>query len=730
MTTISLFTSVSYVRPKSYAEGALSAISHFFYLGGIRAKVIIKDEVQLEPGKISCRAMTLKVASFVLLFPLTLTLLAINLGLRYQHNFTVISPSTIQPKKELHIPHECPTIIEIGNDEVFISSDPHASTFYTRQAILSDVDKNLSITLSKDQAQVISATLSTQKGDEEPFLEIHQKPKESSHSVATVTAQNVESVGQQVLVPPSLVESHSQLSEKSPSSTTSLDEMPVKHSKAISSEKVGPLLLDKEVQPISLDKFKETLKYFSSYEKDPEEIAAELFENIPQHLELTVLTDFIFNECRPYSILDLLNAILIAYPSFTLSPYDQIRKAIVADEDHTLNNNSLIALLKEQSLEKDEERLTACYNLAYRLNHPYIYRLSRTPILSSDYNLNFLWVNLNPQDRIEDTAQNIFGDGLNSSENAECIKDPKVLRTTEENEKSLENEELENWKKVKKSFTYRISKWADVNPGAQINLWYDSALVTQKAQKKTFEMMRDISKSRGVNLRLRDIRQLSNISGEIGNCFHPGTQVYYRVDLLKALIADHMMSSSEESAQYCIVSDIDVEPMSPEQMFDQRTVDYLSTNGYVFNKIGFDNFENSFFIFNKAIKDIQKIHNKSIIQRAASTIAKLREYSIKTVFRDEFILGAQSVFNLYRIFRRKMKERSGMAPRKVVKCPTSQFNFGGSFSKSDYQSETFRFIGASDIPYTINGRNFDARRNKEKQIAKLIKWKAEPLTIS
>lgn len=242
--------------------------------------------------------------------------------------------------------------------------------------------------------------------------------------------------------------------------------------------------------------------------------------------------------------------------------------------------------------------------------------------------------------------------------------------------------------------------------------------------------MKSISESRGVNFKLRDIRQLPNIGGEIGNSLHPGTQVYYRVDLLKALIADHMISSSEESAKYCIVSDIDVEPMTPQQMFDQRTVNYLSSNGYVFNRVSlFNDFENSFFIFNKENESLQKIHHETIIKRTAANITSLRQHPIGTSLRPDYILDAQFVFKQYSNFRRRMKEIDDELadPRKVVKCPKSQFNCGGNFSKSDYQAEIFRFIGDSNIPYTINGRNFE--NDGEGQIEELIKWKAEPLPL-
>ena len=62
-----------------------------------------------------------------------------------------------------------------------------------------------------------------------------------------------------------------------------------------------------------------------------------------------------------------------------------------------------------------------------------------TPVLASDYSLNFLWVNLNPQDRIQDIAQNIFKDGLNLSENAEYQAARELQAATEERIRRLEH---------------------------------------------------------------------------------------------------------------------------------------------------------------------------------------------------------------------------------------------------------------------------------------------------
>ncbi len=487
-----------------------------------------------------------------------------------------------------------------------------------------------------------------------------------------------------------------------------------------------------EVAPHLLEKFVKELRRLFTRGKNQQQIARELSQCIPVGLQSQEVVNLIFENCHKVNILPLLDAAVAAHSSFALSPYDIIRKAIVADTQHLLTNSSFMAMMREHGLDSQEDKMQACYDLAYRMNHPNIYRISATPTLPSDYTLNFLWVNLNPQDRILGVAQNIFGEGLNNAENAECIQHPDELRRREQAEPSSVPEEHENWEKIKRSVTYRISRWADMHPNAQINMWYDSALVTQRAQQNTSAMMRSISQSRGVNLRLRDIRQLPLCRDEIASSLHPGTQLYYRVDISKASIADYMISAPQERAKYCVVSDIDIAPMAPAQIFDQRTVDYLSSNGYVFNRVGLFNFENSFFIFNREKANLQKNHNETVIQATREAITSLREFPINTCFRPDGMLGAQCVFNRYSQFRTEMGERVGLgveerAPRKVVTCPRSQFEFGGDFPESDYRAETFRFIGSSNIPYTRKGRN--PQRYGEAQISELINWTAQPLPV-
>jgi hypothetical protein len=175
--------------------------------------------------------------------------------------------------------------------------------------------------------------------------------------------------------------------------------------------------------------------------------------------------------------------------------------------------------------------------------------------------------------------------------------------------------------------------------------------------------------------------------------------------------------------------------MAPQQMFDQRTITYLSSIGYVFNRVSFlGNFENSFFIFNKESTTLKKNHYKNIIESTNYSIDDLRLYEKDAKIRPACLLDSQFVFKKYRLFRFDMNEPCSWddsyalkVPRKVVKCPESQFNAGGKFSDFDHQTETFRFIGDDKVPYTKNGRNFGC--SNEQQIPELIEWKADPLSL-
>jgi hypothetical protein len=490
--------------------------------------------------------------------------------------------------------------------------------------------------------------------------------------------------------------------------------------------------------------FKKKLYSIDTSRADSETIAKKLFNIMPTSMELEDVVNIEFKQ-SPKDAPNLIKAIRLKHPSFTLSTINQMRVAIVEDKQYMLTNQSLFEMIPISESEGfDKNKLNLCYDLAYRLYHPYIYHPAEQPVTANQYTLNFLWVNLNPQDRIANIAQNIFKDGQDLAENAACLTDPDRLRQYEKEEAFLDSATLKNWENIKNSFTYRLSKWADIHPSTEMNLWYDSALVTAQARDKTSEMLKGISYSRGVRLQLRDIRALPRLDSdniyrldrldEIPLSLHPGTPLYYRVDILKALIADHMINPKEqEGKKYCVMSDIDVTPINAKQMFNQRTLDFLNTKGYVLQAIELWNYENSFFIFNRDHPELSRIHSNMIVNAIESQISSLRKYPLGKTFDSELILNSQCVYRKYWQFDDKMREVIGpeynrqihkIKPRIIVQSPSSQFILS-SFSGSDHRAESFRFIGISSIPYTKGGRNFE-KGKEESPIEALMHWNAEP----
>jgi len=223
-----------------------------------------------------------------------------------------------------------------------------------------------------------------------------------------------------------------------------------------------------------------------------------------------------------------------------------------------------------------------------------------------------------------------------------------------------------------------------------------------------------ISHANGVNLQLRDIRLLTNIPEEIRHALHPGTPVYFRVDLLKALIADYMITSPEEEAECCVVTDGDVMPMNAEHLFDQRTRGYLKETGHVFQRMNDVAIENSFFIFNRKHPDLAVVHKRMIIGE------------VRAAIRTGATMDSQFVYKKYWDFTVRM-DQLFIRSRKSVLSPTSQFKNGDFPPSSDHRSETFCFILTSKIPRTLNGRNYHNNKEGASPIPALVNWKEEPL---
>lgn len=361
------------------------------------------------------------------------------------------------------------------------------------------------------------------------------------------------------------------------------------------------------------------------------------------------------------------------FEGYELTPVQEVYMRLTRDFRHELDNEWLENASLDAGLDGPDNLM---YILANRVGSLNIWRPADRVI--DDYSINLLWVNYMPQDRHADDAQHIFGDGLS-------------------------NDTLNK-------FIIRLTEWRRLNPDAEINLWFDSALVTENAYLNTKSILDDI------DVNLRDIRVLPNVPKMIQRSLHPITQIYYRVDILKILIGDYLFN---ESKRYAVITDVDVVPMDVDRLFDYATLHMLDKYGYVFTNSGLGSFENSFFIFDTTHLDVKDIH---------------RQYMIDDVERDfndmintwtDKVYNYDNVFNKYPDFQKAIGEsrRSDM-PRKPVDVPESQFNFGMySLNDLDFRSEQFRFTPRLvNIPLITRGERLEMDWLRE--------FVPEPLDIS
>jgi len=294
------------------------------------------------------------------------------------------------------------------------------------------------------------------------------------------------------------------------------------------------------------------------------------------------------------------------------------------------------------------------------------------------YSINLLWVNLNPQDREANRAENIFGDGLSSNKQDEFIAATK--------------------------------KWRALNPNTPCYLWFDSALVTQTALEKTKAVFDEI------DVKLRDVRTLPNLQGELLCAMHPGIPVYFRVDVLKEVIGSYL---AEKESKYVVYTDLDVEPMDSASLFDEETKSHLEKHSYVYNKQGLRGIENSFFIFKSS--EFLQTHKSKFLKIVSDRIKKLRVQAGPGI-PSQYLLTSHAVFDDLVKFLEAQESTPESKPRKWVACPPSQFDFGGDFGKKDHRAEQASFHGRATFPYSHYGRGGPFR-----EIPLLKEWKPKPL---
>jgi|GEM_PF-2256524 len=278
------------------------------------------------------------------------------------------------------------------------------------------------------------------------------------------------------------------------------------------------------------------------------------------------------------------------------------------------------------------------YESAYLYNNPFIHEPSDVPVAPNQYSVNLMWIN---KTKMSSDQEFLFGQGV----------------TKKEQESDFQ-----------KRFIEPVSKWAKKNPGSIINIWVDSEMATQKAIERSQRALEAaLEGTDHGTIQFRDVREMSVVQSN-PQVFNEETAVYFRVDLLRAIAADHILKKKEN--QFFVYGDIDMEPLSGEELFDKRTMNFLNDYGCVFAKGGHLGFENGFQIFNGNNRQFLDSHKKVLIdlsvEMAIEKPDKINEQQIYDTYPaviTHFLAenGRYGKLNLFEGFEEPKDEKTKLA---------------------------------------------------------------------
>ena len=161
-------------------------------------------------------------------------------------------------------------------------------------------------------------------------------------------------------------------------------------------------------------------------------------------------------------------------------------------------------------------------------------------------------------------------------------------------------------------FLVHVFNWAEKNHGGIVNIWFDGAMLPKDAPQNTLAIIKKHANKNPemASIELRDVRTIPMVT-ENSDAFSSDLPVFFRVDLLRPIIAMYMLENNETDR--FVYADLDVEPMTQEQLFDDETMRYLKKFGIVMARGGYQGFENSFQIISNYNKNLLEAINFALI---------------------------------------------------------------------------------------------------------------------
>ena len=422
---------------------------------------------------------------------------------------------------------------------------------------------------------------------------------------------------------------------------------------------------------IALVEFKQTLRShilnypLHEYHDAPEKLFIKLNPLLNLEEACSALLDF----CKSCELKRYIEVFQTTF-QYTLNPKQAVAFCILNDfnppyteekSQFMLNNESLLTLMEEKQLSHTEENLEYLRHLAIKWCHPGIYTPCPFAVKSTDVKVNVLWIQENPFTGTE----SIFDNGAGN--------------------KNLNH------------YLTRITEISSKRPDTSFQIWFDSAQVTRAAFNKTVETILKFKKESQIDLKLCDLRKLE-IPSNIMECFHPATPVYFRVDLLKALIP-YCAMKDESHPRFCEVRDIDIKQNTLGAVYNAKTLTSLEKIGYVFGQYRGNelSFENSFMIFDVKNPRYQALYKTILIDNLDRLINMQKTIPSRDRVPAFKRIDGERVFGSTMEFIVRDLSFPQEFPTVIVEAPLSSHSDSYQRGKDDRRNETCRFTKEGPI---------------------------------